>query len=219
MKKIYITEKQLNKIFEVELSYLNPSEGNRPITIGDEEIFTSDNIEGDTENPTSDKISKSRYPRSYYGAKKRNLTLNCSIDKKKINESNQDLVDKKYNIPEKLYNTLKNNLSQYSGNINGIKRLKNLINMESLTTNEMYRILNKLNSLDKNSDEFNLIGGEEMLRWVDKELKHAKNVSYNRKKINKDLGRENSFISAHNKNSKNGEGHTKNGGVTFNYEN
>jgi hypothetical protein len=219
MKKIYITEKQLNEIIGVDLSYLNRSEGNRPVTIGDEEIFTTDNVDVDTEDPTTDKIAKSKYPRSYYGAKKRNITLNCSMDKKKINESNQDLVDKYYNIPNKLYKLLKNNLSQYSGDISGIKRLKNLIDMKSLSTNEMYRIKNKLSSLEKDSDEYNLIGGDEMLRWVDKELKHAKNVSYNRKKINKDLGRENSFISSHNKNSNNGKGHTKNGGVTFKYEN
>lgn len=229
MKKIYITEKQLNEVFDVSLAYLNNTDG-ETVSPSDirTQIFTSDNIEGDTpEQPTTDDITSKLYRKNFYGmpnraSSQRTLfpdTLPKTFDKKKVNEANQDLVDKQYNIPNKLYNKLRNNLSQYNGDTNGIKRLKNLINMKSLSTSEMYRIQNRLNALDKSDEEYELIGGDEMLRWINKELKHAKNVSYNRKKINKDLGRENSFISAHNKSSKNGKGHVSNNNVTFNYEN
>lgn len=101
---------------------------------------------------------------------------------------------------------------------NGIRRLKNLVDMRSLSTGEMYRIRNKFNNIDTKSEEYRLIGGDEMRRWIEKELENAKSSSYSSKKTKSDLGIENAFISNHSKQGKNGMAHTrKNNNVTFTY--
>ena len=108
MRKIYVTEKQLHEALGMSLSYLNNSENGASASHYDSEITVNGNITGETET-TMDKISKSKAPRSYFGARKRMTTINCSIDsdKKKLFETNQDLVDKTYTIPNDLYNILK----------------------------------------------------------------------------------------------------------------
>lgn len=223
--KIIISEKQLTEVLGVDTAYLNMPNSNSDIISnnnGDSEIFVSDKIDGKMPIPsTTDKIANKRVPRSYFGSPKYNLRCSEINNGEVLNEENQDLKDKTYTIPNKLYGILKNNLSSYKGSENrGIRRLKNMIDMHSLTTGEMYRVRNKLNSLAPESDEYKLIGGSEMLRWIDKELKSAKNISQTSKEVKRDLGMENAFIKKHDKESYNGKAHSnKNNNVTFTYEN
>ena len=111
MRKIYVTEKQLHEALGMSLSYLNNSENGASASHYDNEITVNGNITGETET-TMDKISKSKAPRSYFGARKRMATISCSIDsnKKKLFETNQDLVDKTYTIPNDLYDIFNNKL-------------------------------------------------------------------------------------------------------------
>lgn len=216
-KRIYITESQLEEALGLNLSYLDNSDMGINHDNNDSEISVSDKKENDIPTPiTTDKIQKNRAPRGYFGARRRYTTLNCSTNKSQINEVNQDLVNKKYRIPDFLYSKLQNNLSQYKGD--GSQRLGNIINMRDIKTNEMYRILNHLNTINADSDEFNALGGEEMKRWIETQLKNAKNVSHNTKETKRKMGDKNAFIKTHTK-SNCGQAHSKKNNATFTYEN
>lgn len=221
MRKIYVTEKQLHEALGMSLSYLNNSENGASASHYDSEITVNGNITGETET-TMDKISKSKAPRSYFGARKRMATINCSIDsnKKKLFETNQDLVDKTYTIPNDLYNILKNNYASIGKqhNIEGIKRLKNLINARVINTNEMYRLKNDFERMDSKSDEYRLLGGAKMKRWIEQQLKTATTMSKHSKDVKHMLGDTNAYIKKHQKTGT-GTAHTvKKNNVQFNYE-
>ena len=221
MRKIYVTEKQLHEALGMSLSYLNNSENGASASHYDSEITVNGNITGETKT-TMDKISKSKAPRSYFGARKRMATINCSVDfnKKKLFETNQDLVDKTYTIPNDLYNILKNNYASIGKqhNIEGIKRLKNLINARVINTNEMYRLKNDFERMDSKSDEYRLLGGTKMKRWIEQQLKTATTMSKHSKDVKHMLGDTNAYIKKHQK-SGTGTAHTvKKNNVQFNYE-
>lgn len=221
MRKIYVTEKQLHEALGMSLSYLNNSENGASASHYDSEITVNGNITGETKT-TMDKISKSKAPRSYFGARKRMATINCSIDsnKKKLFETNQDLVDKTYTIPNDLYNILKNNYASIGKqhNIEGIKRLKNLINARVINTNEMYRLKNDFERMDSKSDEYRLLGGTKMKRWIEQQLKTATTMSKHSKDVKHMLGDTNVYIKKHQKTGT-GTAHTvKKNNVQFNYE-
>ena len=221
--KIIISEKQLHEILGVDSAYLDTSISADIVmdNSADKEIFVADKIDGKLPTPsTTDKISKKRVPRSFFGSPKYSLRCSKNRDSEILNEENKDLKDKTYTMPDQIYNILKSNLNTYSGNSDkGIRRLKNMVDMRSLTTGEMYRVRNKLNSLNKDSEEYKLIGGTKMLNWIDNQLKSAKDISQTSKEVKKDLGINNAFISSHNKEGKNGKAHTPKNGVTFTYEN
>ena len=221
MRKIYVTESQLQEALGMSLSYLNNTENGAPVSQYDSEITVNGNITGETKT-NMDKISKSKAPRSYFGARKRMSTITCSkgFDKKKLFETNQDLVDKTYTIPNDLYNILSQNYKRVNGekNIEGIKRLKNLINMRTINTNEMYRLKNEFENMDEKSGTFSLLGGTKMKRWIDQQLKTATSVSRHSKDVKHMLGDTNAYIKKHQKTGT-GTAHTvKKNNVQFNYE-
>lgn len=221
MRKIYVTEKQLHEALGMSLSYLNNSENGASASHYDSEITVNGNITGETKT-TMDKISKSKAPRSYFGARKRMAAINCSIDsnKKKLFETNQDLVDKTYTIPDDLYTILKNNFNSVNSrhNIDGIKRLKNLINARAINTNEMYRLKSDFERMDSKSDEYRLLGGTKMKRWIEQQLKTATTMSKHSKDVKHMLGDTNAYIKKHQKTGT-GTAHTvKKNNVQFNYE-
>lgn len=221
MRKIYVTENQLQEALGMSLSYLNNSENGASAFKYDSEITVNGDITGETET-TLDKISKSKAPRSYFGARTRMTTITCSKDygKKKLYETNQELVDKTYTIPNDLYDILKNNFNSIRSrrNVDGIKRLKNLINVRAINTSEMYRLKNYFNNIDEKSEEFKLLGGTKMKRWIEQQLKTATTMSQHSKDMKHELGDPNAYIETHQKTGT-GTAHTvKKNNVQFNYE-
>lgn len=225
MRKIYVTEKQLHEALGMSLtslSYFNNNENGASVSQYDSEITVNGNITGETKT-TMDKISKSKAPRSYFGARKRMATINCSIVSNKTNlfETNQDLVDKTYTIPDDLYTILKNNFNSVSNrrNIDGIKRLKNLINTRTINTSEMYRLKSDFERMDSKSEEYRLLGGTKMKRWIDQQLKTATTMSEHDKEVRSEVFDEkNVYIKPHEKPGT-GTAHTvKKNNVQFNYE-
>lgn len=221
MRKIYVTESQIIEAFGVGLSYLNNSD-NTPQIKADSEITTSGNISGKTE-VTTDKINSRRSPRTYFGSRKTpNTIVKCSVEKKKtLNESNKDLENNIYEIPDELYRILQQNLRNVSNkkNVEGIMRLKNLVNNRSISYNEMYRLKNHFENTSKQNSDYNLLGGEKMKRWIEQQLKSSTTMSKNSKDVKHMMGMENAYISKHNKNSGNGQAHTeKKNNVSFNFE-
>ena len=219
--KIRITEKQLNEVLGVNLTYLNNDEDDLNKYNADSEITTGDKTDIPMKPTKSDDVSKKMAPRRHYGARRAITSLNCGINKKKlVFETNQELKDKQYTIPSNIYNVLKNNLMrlQNSENVEGLQRLKNLVDMKSINHGEMYRLRNHFNNIDKKCEEYNLLGGGLMDRWINNQLETSKSISHNSKELKKNIGMENSFIKKHEKSGM-GTAHTKkNNNITFEYE-
>lgn len=222
--KIIISEKQLKEILGVDSTYLElggEKNGGMENNNYDSEVFVNSKMDNDIPEPsTTDKISRKRTPRSYFGAPRQTLKCSKTNAENLLNEENKDLKDKKYTLPNKLYACLKNKLNAYTGGDDkGIRRLKNIVEMRSLSTNEMYRILNRLNTISTDSDEYSLLCGNDLKKWIENQLKTAKNLSKSSKEVKKSMGFENAFIKKHSKDSLNGMGHSKKqNGVTFEYE-
>ena len=144
------------------------------------------------------------------------------MKKKNLTESNKDLVNNKYQIPEKLYKTLCANYNRAKNNTNikGAQRLNNLVNNKAISYNEMYRLKNYFENLPQNDAEYILLGGNEMVRWIDQQLKSDTTTSKNTKEVKKMLGMRNVYQKeGGTKNSGNNKAHSKkNELITFNFE-
>jgi hypothetical protein len=92
---------------------------------------------------------------------------------------NSDLKDKIYNVPAQHQNFLGQTISYHN-----LKMTKTRLNQAKK---------------DKNQQEFNKKGGENVLQWVDNTLKTDRDAIYNKKKTGMDAGRENEFIKDHEK--------------------
>ena len=92
---------------------------------------------------------------------------------------NSDLKDKIYNVPAQYQNFLGQTISYHN-----LKMTKTRLNQAKK---------------DKNQQEFNRKGGENVLQWVNNTLKTDRDAIYNKKKTGMDAGRENEFIETHDK--------------------
>jgi len=92
---------------------------------------------------------------------------------------NSDLKDKIYNVPAQHQNFLGQTISYHN-----LKMTKTRLNQAKK---------------NKNQQEFNKKGGENVLQWVDNTLKTDRDAIYNKKKTGMDAGRENEFIKDHEK--------------------
>lgn len=221
MKRVYITKQQLEEALGVPYEQFNTNRNGSKTNIFDTEITVNGSISGDTK-VTTDKIMGSKTPRNYFGARGTHSTIKCSIEKNNlISESNKDLENKIYTIPDNIYTLLKNNLNIYKNkkNVNGIKRLTNLVSNRNIKNSEMYRLKSYFQNIDEKSEEFNVLGGKKMKQWIDLQLKNATNASKFSKDVKHMMGDKNAYIKKHNKENKNGKAHSvKKNNITFNYE-
>jgi hypothetical protein len=82
----------------------------------------------------------------------------------------------------------------------------------------MYRLKNDFERMDSKGDEYRLLGGTKMKRWIDQQLKTATTMSKHSKDVKHMLGDKNAYIKNHQKTST-GTAHTvKKNNVQFNYE-
>ena len=93
----------------------------------------------------------------------------------------------------------------------------NLLDNKSISSNEMYRLKNRLENLGQDTDEFKMMGGDEMLQWINTNLDRDTNLSRKRKEFKSNMGVENAFIKKHSKNN-GGKGHTNDNIININYE-
>ena len=229
MKKIILNKRQLSEVIGADFSYLDKDDNDFNYYNSGNEIVTSDQISNDADEIpiTTDKYAKQLAPRYYYGHRDIRGTVSCSkINKEmdKLNESNKDLDNKSFKIPDELYSHLKNILNNGNNkNINGYKRLCNLIDMRYINTNEMYQLKNYFDKIDPKSEEYKIIGGDKLKKWIDKELNNATTISYRFKDAKRQMGDNNSFIKSHEKEYGNNGSHMSNSEKTnnlvkFNYE-
>lgn len=214
MKKIFLNKRQLTEVIGADFDYLVNDGNGLNQYIGDAEIVTNPKLNNDKSQDalTTDKISKSIAPRYFYGHRDVRGLMSCNKEPKmNIVESNKDLENKTFKIPDELFSLLKRNYMQYNninGNEKGIKRLNNLIQNRNITTNEMYRLKNYFDNENKNSEEYNIIGGDKLKNWVNKELNTATSISYRSKDVKRQMGDTNAFISPHEKEYNNDKAHS-----------
>lgn len=120
-----------------------------------------------------------------------------------INEENSELRHRKFSLPDGIRKQLQNTLKNYNGdkNVDGYKRLNNILQMDGVSYNEMRRIKNFFDhyaGTDK-SAEYILNGGEPMKLWVNNTLYTATKAINDYKQAKKDAGEQNAFIKPHEK--------------------
>lgn len=105
--------------------------------------------------------------------------------------ANSELLNKTYQVPENLKNNIGSTVSYKN-----MKMIKS--RLEKAKT--------------ENVEEFKRKGGDETLRWIENSLKTDRDSIYNRKKIGMDTGKENEFLTTHEK-DKDNKNVTKVGGI------
>lgn len=214
VKKIILTREQLSEVVGGDFSYLDSNENDGSKTfVSTGEIQTTPHVADDEPGDPliTDKLAKELTPNYFFGQRATMGRLACGKErKKKLLETNKDLEDKTFTIPDKLYANLKTIYNQYGNkkNIDGIKRLKNLINTRNISLKEMYRLKNFFENTSQTDQSFNIVGGQEMKSWVENELKTATDISYSSKDMKRKLGNSNAFIKTHNKEYGNNGAHS-----------
>ena len=116
---------------------------------------------------------------------------------------NNELKHRTVPLPDGVRKILNKTLSNYHGDktIEGYKRLNNILDMNTISYQEMKRIKNffdNYNGSDK-SAEFILNGGDAMKTWVNNTLYTATKSIHDFKQAKKDAGINNAFIKHHEK--------------------
>ena len=120
-----------------------------------------------------------------------------------IFEGNQELNNRTFPLPKGVRTHLQNTLDNYSGDktVDGYKRLNNVLDMNTISYQEMKRIKNFFDNYKgtPKSAEFVLNGGEPMMTWVNNTLNTATKAVKDFKQAKKDAGMSNAFIKPHEK--------------------
>ena len=111
---------------------------------------------------------------------------------------NQDLKDDKYKVPNELLELLKDNLSNLNSGDKGFDRCSDITKKGFLTYPQAKKIKFELEN-ELESDEYDIIGGDDMLKFIDLSLGDRRKNVHNSKKIRQNSGEENVFKKTHHK--------------------
>lgn len=118
---------------------------------------------------------------------------------------NSALKDKVFEIPEKVLLHLNKTLKKMSHiDDKGAKRIRTLINDKSVTYQQIKRIIHDFKNMDKDSDAYQLNGGDVFNNWANKTLDDARNEIKGQKKSKKRAteltpGMKNAYLKTHEK--------------------
>ena len=111
---------------------------------------------------------------------------------------NKDLKNDKYSIPEPLLELLKNNLSSLGKNEKGYSRCDTIVNDGYITYSQAKKLKHELEN-DLEGIEYETVGGEDMLNFINSSLDDRRSGVYKSKKIRQNSGEENVFKKTHTK--------------------
>jgi len=111
---------------------------------------------------------------------------------------NSDLKNDKYKVPKELLEKLKLNLSNLNKKEKGYSRCKDITNKGFLTYPQAKKIKFELEN-ELGDDEYKIIGGDDMLDFINRALGDRRKNVYNSKKIRQNSGEENVFKKTHTK--------------------
>lgn len=119
-----------------------------------------------------------------------------------VNE-NKELKNRTFPLATNIRKHLQNVLKNYNGDktVDGYKRLNNILQMDTISYNEMKRIKNFFDNFNGREDsvEYILNGGDFMKTWVNNTLNTATKAVHDFKQAKKDAGIKNAFIKPHEK--------------------
>jgi hypothetical protein len=111
---------------------------------------------------------------------------------------NKDLKNDKYSLPESLINLLKNNLSSLTKKDKGYDRCSTMVNDGYVSYPQAKKLKHELEN-DLEDIEYETVGGEDMLNFINSSLDDRRNGTYRSKKIRQNSGEENVFKKTHTK--------------------
>ena len=111
---------------------------------------------------------------------------------------NKDLKNDKYPIPEPLLELLKNNLSSLGKNEKGYSRCNTIVQDGYITYPQAKKLKHELEN-DLEGVEYETVGGEDMLNFINSSLDNRRKGVYKSKKIRQNAGEENVFKKTHTK--------------------
>ena len=194
-KTIYLSESQYNTIVG-----LDNSENSTLPPYTATEITTGEGM-GEDEPIVADKIA---YSMATTGLGNRRSGLYCSKNsKKKIFEGGNSAINgKTYTLPDTLISHLNDIQSQYGNNGEaGSKRNAFLTQNGEINGEHAYEIQSQMSNMDRKSAEYQRLGGDKMLNWLNNTLDRDASLSKKSKQIKSDMGFDNSFIKHHTKNN------------------
>jgi hypothetical protein len=131
---------------------------------------------------------------------------------------NSSLENKKFKVPDNVFNKINQMLKRVNTNseqAKGLKRAKDIVSDRKVSYSQMKRLKNYFDSYqgDGNDEEYKLIGGKITRMWVDKTLGQNRDSIKQSKKTKMDGGMENQFIKTHTKDKDNANPTKANGGM------
>ena len=111
---------------------------------------------------------------------------------------NNDLKNDIYTLPTTLIKQLKSNLSSLTPTDKGYKRCKNILSSGQLTHTQAKKLKHELEN-DMVESEYDIIGGDEMLHFIDDTLNNRRNNIHTTKKRKMESGLSNQFKKTHTK--------------------
>ena len=111
---------------------------------------------------------------------------------------NKDLKNDKYSLPEELKEKISNIFSNLSPNQKGYKRCKNLIDNPVLSYSQAKKLKHELEN-ELNGSDYEVVGGDDMLDFINDSLNGRRDIVYNSKKVRQNAGEENAFKKTHTK--------------------
>ena len=115
--------------------------------------------------------------------------------------ANKDLKGKSWKIPKKYLRNLKNKLRKYSGDkhVEGFTRLQNLVQAGKISYENLKNVKHILEKHSDNETLYELNGGKTFHRWINDQLKVARQRLEISKKSKQNGGIENAYKKTHNK--------------------
>ena len=111
---------------------------------------------------------------------------------------NQDLKNDKYKVPNELLELLKGNLVNLNSGDKGFDRCNDITKKGFLTYPQAKKIKFELEN-ELEDGEYDIIGGDDMLEFIDLSLGDRRKNVHNSKKIRQNSGEENAFKKTHHK--------------------
>ena len=111
---------------------------------------------------------------------------------------NRDLKDDIYTLPKDLVELLQTSVSNLEPSDKGYSRCNTLVNDGSLSHTQAKKLKHELeNELEGN--EYEVVGGDDMLDFINNTLEGRRDGTYRSKKIRQNAGEENVFKKTHTK--------------------
>ena len=111
---------------------------------------------------------------------------------------NNDLKNDVYHLPDELLEKIKSIFSNLSPKQKGYKRCENLVSNPKMTYPQAKKFKHELEN-DLEDTDYEVVGGDDMLDFINASLEGRRDSVYNSKKIRQNAGQENVFKKTHTK--------------------